>query len=75
MPGGTIRWPGSALFRGLGKTVFAAYGKQADAARQAQIVATVDHAYEAPTKGFEALLLTETAESAPALCRPIGRRR
>jgi hypothetical protein len=42
---------------------------------QAQIVASVDHAYEAPTKGFEALLLTETAESAPALCRPIGRRR
>jgi putative ATP-dependent endonuclease of OLD family len=53
-----------ALFRGLGKTVFAAYDKQADAVRQSQIVASVDYAYEAPTKAFETLLLNETAESA-----------
>jgi putative ATP-dependent endonuclease of the OLD family len=52
------------LFRGLGKAVFAVYDKQTDATRQAQIVASVDHAYEAPTKGFENLLLNETAESA-----------
>jgi putative ATP-dependent endonuclease of OLD family len=50
------------FFRGLGKTVFAVYDKQTDAG-QAQIVASVDHAYEAPTKGFEALLLNETAEA------------
>lgn len=53
-----------AFFRGLGKKVFAVYDKQADPARQAQIVASVDHPYEAPTKGFEALLLNETAETA-----------
>jgi putative ATP-dependent endonuclease of OLD family len=53
-----------AFFRGLGKTVFAAYDKQTDVAQKAQIVASVDHAYEAPTKGFEALLLNETAEAA-----------
>jgi putative ATP-dependent endonuclease of the OLD family len=53
-----------ALFRSLGKTVFAVYDKQTDVARQAQIVASVDHAYEAPTKGFENLLLNETAEAA-----------
>lgn len=52
------------FFRGLGKTVFAAYDKQIDAAQKAQIVASVDHAYEAPTKGFETLLLNETAEAA-----------
>jgi putative ATP-dependent endonuclease of OLD family len=52
------------LFRGLGKTVLAVYDKQADAAQRAQIVASVDHAYEAPTKGFEDLLLNEVAESA-----------
>jgi putative ATP-dependent endonuclease of the OLD family len=53
-----------AFFRALGKRVFAVYDKQTDAARQAQIVASVDHPYEAPTKGFEALLLNETAEAA-----------
>jgi putative ATP-dependent endonuclease of the OLD family len=53
-----------ALFRSLGKTVFAVYDKQTDAARQAQIVASVDYAYEAPTKGFENLLLNETADAA-----------
>jgi putative ATP-dependent endonuclease of the OLD family len=53
-----------AFFRGLGKKVFAVYDKQTDAARQAQIAASVDHPYEAPTKGFEALLLNETAEAA-----------
>ena len=53
-----------ALFRSLGKTVFAVYDKQANAAQQAQIIASVDHPYEAPTKGFDTLLLNETAESA-----------
>jgi putative ATP-dependent endonuclease of OLD family len=53
-----------ALFRSLGKTVFAVYDKQTDSAQQAQIVASVDHPYEAPTKGFETLLLSETAETA-----------
>ena len=53
-----------AFFRGLGKTVFAVYDNQSDAAQQAQIVASVDHTYEAPTKGFETLLLNETAEAA-----------
>lgn len=53
-----------ALFRGLGKTVFAVCDRQTDAARQAQIIASVDHAYEAPTRGFENLLLNETAEAA-----------
>jgi putative ATP-dependent endonuclease of the OLD family len=53
-----------ALFRGLGKTVFAVCDRQTDAARHAQIVASVDHAYEAPTRGFENLLLNETAEAA-----------
>jgi putative ATP-dependent endonuclease of the OLD family len=52
------------LFRNLGKTVFAVYDKQTDAAQGAQIVASVDHAYEAPTKGLENLLLNETAEAA-----------
>ncbi|MGO9742525.1 MAG: ATP-dependent nuclease [Roseiarcus sp.] len=53
-----------AFFRTYGKTVFAAYDKQSNAAQQAQIVASVDYAYEAPTKGFEALLLNETADAA-----------
>jgi putative ATP-dependent endonuclease of the OLD family len=53
-----------AFFRGLGKTVFAAYDKQTDAAQQAKIVASVDLAYEAPIEGFENLLLNETAEAA-----------
>ncbi len=53
-----------AFFRGLGKMVFAVYDKQTDPARQAQIAASVDHPYESPTKGFEALLMNERAESA-----------
>lgn len=53
-----------SFFRGLGKTVFAVYDNQTDMAKKAQIVASVDHSYEAPTKGFEKLLLNETAESA-----------
>jgi putative ATP-dependent endonuclease of OLD family len=52
------------FFRDLGKTVFAVYDKQSDAAKQAAIVAAVDHPYEAPTKGFETLVLDETAEAA-----------
>jgi putative ATP-dependent endonuclease of the OLD family len=54
-----------ARFSGVSaKPFFAVYDKQTDVARQAQIVASVDHAYEAPTKGFENLLLNETAEAA-----------
>jgi putative ATP-dependent endonuclease of OLD family len=53
-----------AFFRNLGKTVFAVYDKQTDAAQQAQIVASVDHPFEAPTKGLETLLLNETDEAA-----------
>jgi putative ATP-dependent endonuclease of OLD family len=56
-----------AFFRSLGKTVYAVYDKQADVAKQAAIKASVDLAFEAPSKGFEALLLNETAE--PALRR------
>jgi putative ATP-dependent endonuclease of OLD family len=52
------------FFRDLGKMVFAAYDQQANAAQKAQIVASVDHAYEAPAKGFEKLLLDETADAA-----------
>lgn len=52
------------FFRGFGKVVFAVFDKQNDPAKLAQIVASVDHPYEAPAKGFEALLLNETAESA-----------
>jgi putative ATP-dependent endonuclease of the OLD family len=53
-----------ALFRSLGKTVFAVYDKQTDTTQRAQIVASVDYAYEAPTRGFENLLMNETAETA-----------
>jgi putative ATP-dependent endonuclease of OLD family len=52
------------FFRDLGKTVFAVYDKQADAAKATQIKASIDYPYEAPTKGFEALILNETGEAA-----------
>ena len=52
------------FFRDLGKTVFAVYDKQADAAQAAQLKASINYPYEAPTKGFEALILNETGESA-----------
>ena len=53
-----------AFFRGLGKTLFAVFDKQTDAAKLAQIAGSVDHSYESPTKGLETLLLNETAETA-----------
>jgi putative ATP-dependent endonuclease of the OLD family len=53
-----------AFFRDLGKTVFAVYDKQVDAAQSAQIKAAVDYPFEAPAKGFEVLVLDETAEAA-----------
>jgi putative ATP-dependent endonuclease of OLD family len=56
-----------SFFRSLGKTVYAVFDKQTDATKPSQIRVSVDLAFEAPTKGFEALLLTETAE--PALRR------
>lgn len=42
----------------------AIFDKQTDAGQRAQIFASVDYAYEAPTKGFENLLLNETTEAA-----------
>lgn len=52
------------FFKGLGKTVYAVYDLQADATRKAEMAASADLAFEAPTKGFEGLLLNETAEAA-----------
>ena len=53
-----------AFFKSLGKTVYAVFDKQADAAKLAAIKGSVDLAFEAPSKGFEGLLLTATAEAA-----------
>jgi putative ATP-dependent endonuclease of the OLD family len=53
-----------AFFRALGKTVMAVFDQQSDATQRAQIVASMDYTYEAPARGFEVLLLDETAESA-----------
>jgi putative ATP-dependent endonuclease of OLD family len=55
--------PLGAFFRSLGKVVFAVFDKQSPAAL-ADIVAAVDHAYEAATKGFENLVLLGTSEAA-----------
>ena len=56
-----------SFFRSLGKTVYAVFDKQADAAKLSLIKASADLTFESPTDGFEALLLAETAE--PALRR------
>ncbi len=52
-----------AFFRSLGKVVFAVFDKQTPAAL-ADIVASVDHAYESAAKGFENLVLHGTSEAA-----------
>ena len=51
-----------AFFRSLGKVVFAVFDKQTPQALAA-IVASVDHAFESATKGFENLVLHETSEA------------
>ncbi|MEX0828048.1 MAG: TOPRIM nucleotidyl transferase/hydrolase domain-containing protein [Haliea sp.] len=50
-------------FRKLGKTVFAVFDKQSDAAR-GSIKASVPHAFESPEKGFENVVIKNTAEVA-----------
>ncbi len=55
--------PLGAFFRSLGKVVFAVFDKQTPEANAA-IVASVDHAYESATKGFENLVLNGTSEAA-----------
>lgn len=52
-----------AFFRSLGKQVFAIFDKQS-AENFARIVASVDHAFESQSKGFEDLVLTQTNEAA-----------
>jgi putative ATP-dependent endonuclease of OLD family len=56
--------PYGKLFRSLGKVTFAVFDKQDDAAQQAAIFEAIDHPFEISTKGFEDLLLAETAETA-----------
>lgn len=55
--------PLGAFFKGLGKTVFAIFDKQG-AAELAAIKAAVEHAFDSPMKGFEALVLQHTSEAA-----------
>lgn len=55
--------PLGAFFRSLGKVVFAVFDKQTPEALAA-IVASVDHAYQSATKGFENLVLHGTSEAA-----------
>jgi len=54
------------FFRSLGKTVFAVFDKQS-ATSKAEIEKEVDYPFEATEKGFENIILDETAE--PALRR------
>lgn len=53
-------------FKALGKTVLAIYDLQVEP-QKSEIKAAVDYAFEGPVKGFEQLLLNQTAE--PALRR------
>jgi putative ATP-dependent endonuclease of the OLD family len=55
--------PLGAFFKGLGKTVFAVFDKQVPA-QLAAIVASVDHPFESPMKGFEDLVLNQVPEAA-----------
>jgi len=55
--------PLGKFFRSLGKIVFAVFDKQTPEAL-ADIVASVDHAYESATKGFENLVLHGASEAA-----------
>jgi putative ATP-dependent endonuclease of OLD family len=52
------------LFRDLNKKVFAIYDRQTDLEQKRKIEAAVDHAFEAPSRGFEVLLVSEIAEDA-----------
>jgi putative ATP-dependent endonuclease of the OLD family len=54
--------PLGEFFRSMGKVVFAIFDKQSPTAL-AEILGSVDHAYESPYKGFEDLVLHETAEA------------
>jgi putative ATP-dependent endonuclease of the OLD family len=55
--------PMGEFFRSLGKTVFAVFDKQTPESLAA-IVASVDHAFESSTEGFEDLVLHGTSEAA-----------
>lgn len=55
--------PLGQFFRGLGKTVFAVFDKQAAAASLA-IQQAVDHPFESPELGFENVVLHHTKETA-----------
>jgi hypothetical protein len=59
-----------AFFRGHGKTVFAVYDKQTDAAKRAQINASVDYPYEAPTKGSRICCSTKRRKPRSAALPP-----
>lgn len=52
------------LFRKLNKKVFAIYDKQTDLEQKKRIEAAVDYPFEAPSRGFEGLLVGEIAEDA-----------
>lgn len=51
------------LFKGLGKRVYSVFDKQNTEEDSGNISKQVDIAFEAPTKGFEDLILTQTKES------------
>ncbi|TEB09605.1 AAA family ATPase [Pelotomaculum propionicicum] len=50
-------------FRKLGKTVFAVFDKQSEESRT-NIIAVIDHAFEAPEKGFENVVVNGSSETA-----------
>jgi len=56
--------PSAELFRDLHKAVFAIYDKQIDLEQKQRIEGSVDYPFEASSKGFEELLVAETAEDA-----------
>ena len=56
--------PATDLFKRLGKTVYAVFDKQSDQTISKRIEATADISFESPAKGFEDLVINETAQSA-----------
>lgn len=56
--------PCGAVFKTLGKRVYAVFDKQNDVTTTQKIEQAVDLAFEAPTKGFEDLIVSETKETA-----------
>jgi len=50
-------------FRKLGKTVFAVFDKQTEESRT-NIISVIDHAFEAPEKGFENVVVNDASETA-----------